>query len=392
MEALSLVLITYSGISIVKLKSPEYLKGRKIPIFQIIQTTGLILLIFFVINQQISIQNAFSSLENLKSEMDKSTVVKCDEDQAINSSRDSIVRVVGGEGEGSGFFVEKQNHILTNFHVIEHEPAPRVVYSDNSFEVARVVAADKTADLAILEVSKQRNLLNLGNPSMLNSSDGLIAMGYPFGGELNGEATVKKGYLTARRFSKDVGVEYLQMELPLNPGMSGGPVFDKCGDVYGVNTMTYSGLGFAISSDSVRQKWDSMMSDPNPLKDVEKLDLDPSKSPLDAVQAFYGYVKTRKLSDAFDLLSDNFKKGYRYTTWKKGYDSLLDTSVLAIHTDLVDPDKINVRLSTKDFIDGDIVYKYFEGSWSIVEKDGKYLLDSAEIEDVGNPSYEWFLE
>ena len=64
------------------------------------------------------------------------------EKETVEKVRRSVVRVVGGESEGSGFAIQKGGFILTNFHVIESEPNPKVILPDNTFETARVVMAD----------------------------------------------------------------------------------------------------------------------------------------------------------------------------------------------------------------------------------------------------------
>ena len=329
-------------------------------------------------------------LVRIENKLGGSAKIACNEKESIEKVRQSVVRIVGGESEGSGFAI-KNGLILTNFHVIEFEPSPKVVLPDNTFETAEVVMADKNADLAIIKISRELPVVSWGKPEELDPAQELLAIGFPLGGQLSGESSVNKGSLSGRRRSKDVGVEYLQTDATLTPGVSGGPMINECGEVVGVNTSGLSGLGIAISSDSVKQKWLEMATAEDPLADVERIEFKPDESPLEAVKAFYNYLKARKLEKAFDLLSDNFKNGYDFDDWKQGYEPLLDTTVIKIVDDAEVENRVLVKLSTKDLVEDEIVYKYFEGYWDVRDVDGKWLLWDPEIFEMV-PDWMWFYE
>jgi hypothetical protein len=162
-----------------------------------------------------------------------------------------------------------------------------------------------------------------------------------------------------------------------------------CGEVVGVNTAGVAGLGLAITSETIRQKWLDLAVSKDSLKDIKKIVFEPEKGPLEAVTAFYNYIKIRKMTEAFGLLSDNFKKGYGFDHWKKGYEPNLDTSVIKVEQDKEKENFVNVKLSTKDLIDEEIVTKFFEGFWEVRKIDGKWLLWDPEIKKV-EPDWTWF--
>ncbi len=363
-------------------------KGKLFIIFSIV----VIALSSFIYSQQDQITLLNNKLVLIENKLGGSDKLKCNEKNTIEKVKKSVVRIIGGEAEGSGFAIQQGGYILTNFHVIEFEPTPKVILPDNTFETAGILMADKNADLAILKIEKDLPFLAWGNPTLLNPAEELLAIGFPLGGRLSGEASVSKGSLSARRKSKDVGVEYIQTDITLNPGVSGGPMVDVCGEVVGINTVGLAGLGLAISSDSIKQKWLEMDISKDSLKDIQRITFDPDASSLEAVRAFYNYLKARKLDKAFELLSDNFKKGYSFNTWKKGYSSLLDTTVIKIEDDPKKENKINIKLTTADMVDGEIVYKYFEGYWNVKEVGNRWLLWDAKIKEVKNPDYLWFYE
>ncbi len=309
---------------------------KRILVFLGIILIGILLVALAVVgievkDQTTKLNTLTQKISLIEKKLGGSEKINCNEKDTIDKVRKSVVRIIGGEAEGSGFAIQSGGYILTNFHVIEFEPTPKVVFPDNSFETAEIVMADKNADLAILKVNKDLPAISWGEPEELNPAEELLAIGFPMGGDLAGETSVNKGALAGRRRSKDVGVEYLQTDITYTGGVSGVPMVNICGEVEGINTSGLAGLGMAISTKSILQKWVEMTnSKEDVLKDIQRITFDPDASPLETVNAFYNYLKARKLDKAFDLLSDNFKKGYKFTTWKKGYESLLDTTVIKI--------------------------------------------------------------
>ncbi len=333
-------------------------------------------------------------LEKIENKLGGIERLGCNEKDTVETVRQSVVRVVGGESEGSGFAIQKGGIILTNFHVIESEPNPKVVFPDNTFETAQVIMADKDADLAVIKVIMDVPVLRLAHPGGVSAAEQVFAIGYPFGGSLPGESSVVRGSFSRLAKDKKNGVEYLQTNMTLIPGISGGPMVNICGEVVGVNTagMLLGGMGIAISVDSVKDKWRKMAESKDPLKDVKKIVFKPNKNPLEAVSAFYNYLKARKLEKAFELLSDNFIKGYSFEQWAWGYKPNLDTSIVLIKPDKKIANRINVKLSTKDLTDDEIVYKLYEGYWDVRQVNGKWLLWNPRIREVKEPDQSWFVD
>jgi hypothetical protein len=175
-------------------------------------------------------------------------------------------------------------------------------------------------------------------------------------------------------------------------GVSGGPMVNMCGEVVGINTAGLSpgGIGIAVSTDSIFEKCRQMSESKEPLKDVKKTVFEPNKNALEAVRCFYNYLKAREMEKAFSLLYDTFVMGYSIEHWLKGYEPMMDTSVIMIKRDKQIADRIQVKLSTKDLVDDEIVYKYFEGYWDVRKIDGKWLLWEPRIKQVEDPEEEWF--
>jgi len=320
--------------------------------------------------------------------------IACNERDTVEKVRRSVVRIIGGESEGSGFAIQKGGFILTNFHVIDSEPNPKVILLDNTFETGQVIMADKDADLAVIKIKKDLPAVSFARLGGISSPEEVLAIGYPLGGSLPGESSIIRGAFSRSTKDKKNGVQYLLTDMTMVSGISGGPMVNICGEVVGVNTsgLFLGGMGIAISSDSIIDKYRLMSASKDPLKDVKKTVFEPNKNALETVRAFYNYLKARKLEKAFELLSDNFVREYSFEQWAWGYRPLLDTTIVIINPDQKIINRINVKLSTKDLNDDEIVYKYFEGYWDVRQINGKWLLWDPEISEIKDPEPDWFID
>ena len=158
------------------------------------------------------------------------------------------------EGAGSGFIIDQEGHILTNYHVIDGARKLEVILANKKHFPATVVGADKSHDLAVIQI-KSPNLLpvTLGSSSALQVGQKVLAIGNPFG-VFNG--TMTRGIVSSIRQVQEPDGTYIdeaiQTDAAINPGNSGGPLLNSRGEVVGINTMIASssggsvGLGFAI--------------------------------------------------------------------------------------------------------------------------------------------------
>jgi len=333
-----------------------------------------------------------SRIQKIENKLGGPKRIACNEKDTVEKVRRSVVRVVGGESEGSGFAIKKGGFILTNFHVIDSEPDPKIILPDGTFETAQVIMADKDADLAVIKIKKDLPVVIFAYIGGMYPAEEVLAIGYPLGGELPGESSVMKGSFSRCVKDKENGVQYILTDMTLIPGISGGPMVNISGEVIGVSTAGLEGMGVAISSDSIIEKCRRMSALEDPLKDVQKTIFEPNKNALEAVRCFYNYLKARKLEKAFELLSDNFVRGYSFEQWSLGYRPLLDTTIVIIKSDPKIVDRIHIKLSTKDLVDDEIVYKYFEGYWDVRQIEGKRLLWNPRIREVEDPERDWFID
>lgn len=160
----------------------------------------------------------------------------------------------GGEREvalGSGFIISRDGYILTNNHVIKDGDKVVVRLNDRSEKIAKVIGSDKLTDIALLKIDGNNYpVAELGNSESLQVGEWVLAMGSPFGFD----HSVTAGIVSAKRRSlpDENYVPFIQTDVAVNPGNSGGPLFDLDGKVVGINSQIYSksggfmGLSFAI--------------------------------------------------------------------------------------------------------------------------------------------------
>jgi S1-C subfamily serine protease len=159
------------------------------------------------------------------------------------------------QGQGSGFILDKQGHILTNNHVIDNAQKVEVTLSDKHKYKATVVGVDKAHDLALLQISNAPDLqpATLAESASLTVGQRVYAIGNPFG--LSG--TMTRGIISAIRSIRGPNnspiEDAIQTDAAVNPGNSGGPLLNSRGEVIGITTLIAnngadqsSGIGFAI--------------------------------------------------------------------------------------------------------------------------------------------------
>ena len=157
------------------------------------------------------------------------------------------------QGQGSGFIISKEGHILTNNHVVENADKITVILSDEREFKATLVGTDPLSDVALIRIEDSGNLptLPLGDSDALEVGELVIAIGNPFGLS----QTVTAGVVSAKGRTS-VGINeyenFIQTDAAINPGNSGGPLLNIKGEVVGINSALYSrtggymGIGFAI--------------------------------------------------------------------------------------------------------------------------------------------------
>ncbi len=316
----------------------------------------------------------------------------CSERQTLESKKQAIVRILTGQGEGTGMIIRDDGVVLTNAHVVDGEPAPKVILSDYSFKTATVVMVDKDADVALLKIDGTYTALSLAHPEGLVKLDPLLAVGYPLGTGLKGDATTTRGTYVAIRSTRRLPVSHIHFDGTINAGNSGGPLMTLCGNVVGMVTYGGPGIGLAISSDDLIKRVGFLADRSTKLPTVEVLKLEPEKGSLETVTAFYAYIKMRNFQKAYNFVSKARLSGMPLSTWVQGYDRTLDVTLLVSAPVEKEKDTIRVKLTALDLVGDEVEETYFEGKWQVTQEDGSWRLGDSNIKKIENPPFYWFWE
>src|SRR5438093_604540 len=162
-------------------------------------------------------------------------------------------------GLGSGFIIDRDGTILTNYHVVDGAEKTVVTLSDGRSFDAKVLGRDQKTDIAIVKINAPQDLpvVTFGDSDRLEVGEWVLAIGDPFGLD----HTVTSGIVSAK--GRQIGAgpydNFIQTDASINPGNSGGPLINLRGEVVGINTAIFSqsggniGIGFAIPTNSVKE-------------------------------------------------------------------------------------------------------------------------------------------
>lgn len=172
-------------------------------------------------------------------------------------------------GIGSGFIINEEGYILTNYHVIKGAKEVVVTLSDGRDVNAKVVNYDENQDVAMLKISddniKVPAVVELGNSDALKPGEQVIAIGSPLSKEFGQTVTAGIVSATNRAVQTSSGVELnlIQTDAAINPGNSGGPLVNTKGEVVGINNMKIAsdeveGIGFSIPINSIKDRIEAL--------------------------------------------------------------------------------------------------------------------------------------
>ncbi len=213
---------------------------------------------------------------------------------------DFFYGLVPQEGQGSGFIIDKEGHILTNYHVIADAGEVWVTLHNRKRYKATIVGTDRSHDLAIVQIkAPDLQPITLGDSTHLQVGQKVYAIGNPFG--LSG--TLTRGIVSSIRQVKEpdgmVIDEAIQTDAAINPGNSGGPLLNWHGEVIGINTMIASsvgqsaGIGFAIPVNTAKAVLNDLVTlgrVRRPALGVRTIPIDPELASEMGLAADYGLL------------------------------------------------------------------------------------------------------
>ncbi|MGA9967358.1 MAG: trypsin-like peptidase domain-containing protein [Terriglobales bacterium] len=213
---------------------------------------------------------------------------------------DFFYGLVPEEGQGSGFIIDKEGHILTNYHVIADARQIEVTLHNRKKYGATIVGVDRAHDLAVVQIkAPELAPMVLGDSSKLQVGQKVYAIGNPFG--LSG--TLTRGIVSSiRQVQEPDGMKIedaIQTDASINPGNSGGPLLNMHGEVIGINTMIASnvgqsaGIGFAIPINTAKAVINDLLTlgrVRRPALGVTTIPIDPQLADQMGLAADYGLL------------------------------------------------------------------------------------------------------
>ncbi len=205
---------------------------------------------------QTSFNEISSALADQQKSFDKQIVLlksqSGDFSEVIESSVRSVVSVGTDKSAASGFIVNSEGYIVTNSHVVEGAKEIKIMTYEREIISAILIGIDINRDIALLKVPGRYTPLKLADSDSLQVGEKVIAIGNPLGLAFS----VSQGIISAvHREGPNGFEEYIQTDVSLNPGNSGGPLIDSSGKVVGINNFKVGGtegLGFALESNPIR--------------------------------------------------------------------------------------------------------------------------------------------
>jgi len=171
----------------------------------------------------------------------------------IEDAIKSVVTIRTDVSQGTGFIIDQEGYIVTNYHVMENAKSAGIfTYDDETYSV-KLVGHDSNFDIALLKIEGNFKKLNLDDSDDIQIGEKVIAIGNPLGLQFS----VSEGIISAIHREGISGINsYIQTDAALNPGNSGGPLINTKGKVIGINNFKVSGgesLGFALESNYIKE-------------------------------------------------------------------------------------------------------------------------------------------
>jgi len=199
-------------------------------------------------------------LEELKGDVKDISVEKLDFSAIIDDVLPAVVSVITETGQGSGVFVKPNGYLVTNYHVVSGKSDLSVyTYTKETYPVS-LIGFNRLTDIAVLSIGHDYEYyLDFGDSDELKVGEKVIALGNPGGLDF----TVTEGIISATNRIAQNNIGYIQTDVPLNPGNSGGPLVNIHSEIVGITNFKiggYESLGFAIPSNLVKEVVDAIIA------------------------------------------------------------------------------------------------------------------------------------
>ena len=227
--------------------------------------------------------------------------------QLVQNVQGGVVQIITITSSGSGFIIDTDGRVVTNQHVVGGNRSVTVRMHDGTEYQAGVLGVDVVADLAVVDIAPEIALtpVPMGDSSLVQVGEEVVAMGYPLGYQLGQSQTVTKGIISSRRPNfQGSGVEHFQTDAAINPGNSGGPLFNRAGEVIGVNTSRREttsdgrpviGISFAVSINELKSRLETLRGSGKSAAHYAHTGSDPCHARSDSLRRAHASTASRRL-------------------------------------------------------------------------------------------------
>ncbi len=241
---------------------------KKLTTIVLLMLLGWNLVLTFEIYTMKTQSNAFGTNTTSGTIYSGRTEITSDVSELVGKSENKVVTVIStyhdqeiGSGSGAIYKIEKDEvYVITNAHVIEKGTGVNITFADQTTATGTIVGSDTLTDLALLKVKTNNKVeaFTIGDSSLVNKGEYVIAMGSPLGVQYQG--SVSGGLISGTNrtvsSSQDWDMNVFQIDAAINPGNSGGPLINMAGELIGINSMKITdtdveGFGFAIPINEV---------------------------------------------------------------------------------------------------------------------------------------------
>lgn len=293
----------------------------------------------------------------------------CNEEMAAERLTPSTVLVESGLSYGTGFVINAGGMVITADHVVEDESSVVVWLADGRMLPAYVENRDSHKDVAYLRVEA------VGLPTVRwetdtpNPGTPIVAVGFPVG--LVDQPTVTRG-IVSRTLDAD-GVWWIQTDAALNPGNSGGPLADLCGDVLGVvigKHRTAEGVGWAVAATEV-WPW-SGHAETSPPQHVG-----PREGPGASVAAYYDFVNGRDLQAAWALMGSDITTSTSYSRFVGWFEQKAGiwAEEITVVNESATQATVEAIVTSQDWAGGQLMTRRYREVWQMALEGGVWKLN-----------------
>lgn len=331
----------------------------------------------------------FGYVINNSSIVDKITQLTCNEVASANLAKKATVLIKTEDGGGSGFFIDS-NIIVTNNHVVEDIRKVKISLPDGLETTGEVIGWDNKADIALIKSATNNPVFLRWRFTNLKAGESIEAIGFPYNTEpsFKGDASITKGILSAYRKGLN-NIEYVQTDTSINPGSSGGPIIDKCGNIIGVSDSIITieerttPVSYGIAKSSAQKSVENIISNPTNTTPEGTLPRFEEQNPIDVVKIYYNLINNQYFKDAYQLtFTAKRRKQLDWEEWTNAFSGV--TNVIVKDVEKIDDSPIKVRAKLKLYrTDGfNNLQDEAESIWTLKYNVGYLKLDQLETKTL----------